>query len=92
MSATATASCSPECLGVAASDASATTNGSVMRTSVPPCGQDVSENVWWAPYSSLSRARVLASPTPARRYGRGAPTTAASGGLGRLLGSLTGRR
>ncbi len=34
----------------------------------------------------------MASGTPTRRYGRGAPTTAASGGLGRLLGSLTGRR
>jgi hypothetical protein len=34
----------------------------------------------------------MASPTPTRRMGRGAPTTAASGGLGRLLGSLTGRR
>ena len=34
----------------------------------------------------------MASGTPTRRYGRGAPTTAASGGLGRLLGSLTRRR
>ena len=34
----------------------------------------------------------MATRTPTRRVGRGAPTTAASGGLGRLLGSLTGRR
>ncbi|PRY43152.1 hypothetical protein LY71_11710 [Geodermatophilus tzadiensis] len=40
---------------------------------------------------SMGRTR-MASGTPSRRMGRGAPTTAASGGLGRLLGSLTGRR
>ena len=39
----------------------------------------------------MGRSR-MASGTPTRRMGRGAPTTAASGGLGRLLGSLTGRR
>jgi hypothetical protein len=39
----------------------------------------------------MGRKRMAAG-TPTRRYGRGAPTTAASGGLGRLLGSLTGRR
>ncbi len=39
----------------------------------------------------MGRTR-MASGTPTRRFGRGAPTTAASGGLGRLLGSLTGRR
>ncbi|MGY1670956.1 hypothetical protein ACI78U_10095 [Geodermatophilus sp. SYSU D00710] len=39
----------------------------------------------------MGRTR-MASGTPTRRYGRGAPTTAASGGLGRLLGSLTRRR
>jgi hypothetical protein len=39
----------------------------------------------------LGRKR-MATPTPSRRMGRGVPTTAASGGLGRLLGSLTRRR
>ncbi|MGY1698496.1 hypothetical protein [Geodermatophilus sp. SYSU D00766] len=39
----------------------------------------------------MGRTR-MATGTPTRRFGRGAPTTAASGGLGRLLGSLTGRR
>ncbi|GAB3199018.1 hypothetical protein GCM10027261_27890 [Geodermatophilus arenarius] len=39
----------------------------------------------------MGRSR-MATPTPTRRFGRGTPTTAASGGLGRLLGSLTGRR
>ena len=39
----------------------------------------------------MGRTRMSAG-TPTRRMGRGAPTTAASGGLGRLLGSLTGRR
>ncbi len=39
----------------------------------------------------MGRTR-MASGTPTRRFGRGAPNTAASGGMGRLLGSLTGRR
>ncbi|WP_245691937.1 hypothetical protein [Geodermatophilus telluris] len=37
----------------------------------------------------MGRTRMA---TPPRRTGRGVPSTAASGGLGRLLGSLTGRR